>query len=60
MEHALQVEAKTNLLKFGILEVKDLSNIMMHTVAKSMKLISTRMEDIYYLAVMILLWKYGI
>lgn len=55
MEHALQVEAKTNLLKFGILEVKDLSNIMMHTVAKSMKLISTRMEDIYYLAVMILL-----
>jgi hypothetical protein len=53
MEHALQVEAKTNLLKFGILEVKDLSNIMMLIVAKSMKLISTRMEDIYYLAVMI-------
>ena len=60
MEHALQVEAKTNLLKFGILEVNDLSNIMMLIVAKSMKLISTRMVDIYSLAVMIPLWKYGI
>jgi hypothetical protein len=33
---------------------------MMLIVAKSMKLISTRMEDIYYLAVKIPLWKYGI
>jgi hypothetical protein len=53
MEHVLQVEAKISLLKFGILEVKGLSNIMMHTVAKLMKLIFTQMVDIYCLAAMI-------
>lgn len=60
MEHVLQVEAKISLLKFGILEVKGLSNIMMHTVAKLMKLIFTQMVDIYCLAAMIQLWKFGI
>ena len=60
MEHVLQVEAKINLSKFGILEVKGLSNIMMHIVAKLMKLIFTQMVDIYCLAAMIQLWKFGI
>jgi len=53
MEHVLQVEAKISLSKFGILEVKGLSNIMMHIVAKLMKLIFTQMVDIYCLAAMI-------
>lgn len=52
MEHALQVEAKINLSKFGILEVKDWYNIMMHTVVKLMKLIFTQMVDICFLVVM--------
>lgn len=60
MEHVLQVEAKISLSKFGILEVKGLSNIMMHIVAKLMKLIFTQMVDIYCLAAMIQLWKFGI
>ena len=53
MEHVLQVEAKISLSKFGILEVKGLSNIMMHIVVKLMKLIFTQMVDIYCLAAMI-------
>ena len=53
MEHVLQVEAKISQSKFGILEVKGLSNIMMHIVAKLMKLIFTQMVDIYCLAAMI-------
>ena len=60
MEHVLQVEAKISQSKFGILEVKGLSNIMMHIVAKLMKLIFTQMVDIYCLAAMIQLWKFGI
>lgn len=60
MEHVLQVEAKISLSKFGILEVKGLSNIMMHIVAKLMKLIFTQTVDIYCLAAMIQLWKFGI
>ena len=47
----LQV-VKTRQLKFGILEVKDWSKNMMHTLLNAMKLISIQMEDTFFQVVM--------
>lgn len=60
MALVLQVEAVIGLLKFGILEAKDSSNIMMPTVMRSTKSTSIQTEDTYSLQAMTLQSRFGI